>query len=828
MPTDAPLLADSSRCPSCRTALPPGGEPVCSQCHLDLRGAPGVELFAVLERADALIAQMRAPAEEVLPPAVHGPPPTPTTSMPHGSRRLGVGTVPGLLLGLGALCVLVAGSLFLPFAWELLGVVGRTVVLLALTALAAFGTARAGARGLRATSEALAAVALGLLALDVLGADASGWLGDLSGSGRSVVLGAVLMVAGTSGAWAMGRVRPGGLVTAQLGAVLGTLLTVGGLATATWGTVGQRLALAVAVSLAAAAATAELRRSLAASAYRWALGGHLIVAALTWVALLLAGLVRLEEGLKLAVLWPAGAGLELVIAGVLAALPTLHPATTGRDRATLLSVALLPALVALTAPAYDEGPSVRLGLALGVAAVAALARFAATPWQRIVAPVGAGAWLVGLVLVTPLALVAEEAASGAALKLWAGRAGGSVSATWDTGTWGDAWLLPTGVTALAGAAALVTTRWTRRATAVAGAAAALVALAGALLMSAVPVWVAVAVLLGGALAAAGLGRRMTGLAGDGAAAALAGAALYVATYDDLLSLACSAGLLPVALAAHLGRRPYRRVAGGVLVLPLLAAAVWAGGSVAGGPEPWSGLGVLLTAGVVVLARWAWGARTGIVGLELGAVLAGSVSVLVGVAGAPTAEQATWLALYLTVLGVATTALALLHLERQRLIWAGGLLLAAASWVRLADLGVETVEAYTLPSALVLLAAGLWHTARHPGRGTLSAWSPGLGLALVPSLLWSLADPLSWRALVLAVACLVLTVVGAQARLAAPLAWGAAVGGLLALWETLPPAVEASAWLVSGVAGAVLLGLGASWDRRVGDARRAAAYVRGLR
>ena len=76
--------------------------------------------------------------------------------------------------------------------------------------------------------------------------------------------------------------------------------------------------------------------------------------------------------------------------------------------------------------------------------------------------------------------------------------------------------------------------------------------------------------------------------------------------------------------------------------------------------------------------------------------------------------------------------------------------------------------------------------------------------------------------------LVLTVVGAQARLAAPLVWGAGVGAALALWEVVPPALEASAWVVSGVAGAILLVLGASWDRRLSEARQVADYVRRLR
>jgi hypothetical protein len=72
------------------------------------------------------------------------------------------------------------------------------------------------------------------------------------------------------------------------------------------------------------------------------------------------------------------------------------------------------------------------------------------------------------------------------------------------------------------------------------------------------------------------------------------------------------------------------------------------------------------------------------------------------------------------------------------------------------------------------------------------------------------------------------VAGAQLRLTAPFVWGAGVGGTLVLWEVVPPALEMSAWLVIGVAGAALLVLGASWEQRVKDARSALGYLRTLR
>ncbi len=51
--------ADSSRCPGCRTLLPPA-PPACPSCDLPLRGPAVLELLHTLERADQLVAQLRA------------------------------------------------------------------------------------------------------------------------------------------------------------------------------------------------------------------------------------------------------------------------------------------------------------------------------------------------------------------------------------------------------------------------------------------------------------------------------------------------------------------------------------------------------------------------------------------------------------------------------------------------------------------------------------------------------------------------------------------------------------------------------------------------
>ncbi len=58
--------------------------------------------------------------------------------------------------------------------------------------------------------------------------------------------------------------------------------------------------------------------------------------------------------------------------------------------------------------------------------------------------------------------------------------------------------------------------------------------------------------------------------------------------------------------------------------------------------------------------------------------------------------------------------------------------------------------------------------------------------------------------------------------------GAVVGSLLVLRLATPVAEAVPRWALIGAAGAVLVVLGITWERRVRDARALAGYVRGLR
>ena len=166
-----------------------------------------------MQRADELLAALRleVPAR-VRAPATVGVAATPgsplgdATPYPAPSRggadaprrpdraqpRLTGASVPQILLTLGALCLLVAAVTFLAVAWTWLGIGGRTVVLLVLTVAALAGARLFAGRGLRMAGEALVAVGLGLVSLDVIGARHAGWLGHVGDAGLVAAVGSVV------------------------------------------------------------------------------------------------------------------------------------------------------------------------------------------------------------------------------------------------------------------------------------------------------------------------------------------------------------------------------------------------------------------------------------------------------------------------------------------------------------------------------------------------------------------------------------------------------------------------------------------------------------
>jgi hypothetical protein len=104
-------------------------------------------------------------------------------------------------------------------------------------------------------------------------------------------------------------------------------------------------------------------------------------------------------------------------------------------------------------------------------------------------------------------------------------------------------------------------------------------------------------------------------------------------------------------------------------------------------------------------------------------------------------------------------------------------------------------------------------------GSFEAYAAGLTLALVPSLLKSLADPTPFRGLMVLLAAAAVVLVGSQQRLRAPLAIGAAVIAIDTVHLLAPYAVALPRWVILAVVGALLVGVGATYEQRLRDVHR---------
>lgn len=845
--------ADPTRCPDCGSTLS-SGSLTCPVCRLDLSGPLGAELFATLTRADGLLTQLRArvPVAAGAVPAPAAPAPATTAAAasappvpPSGPvvqeppERVRGASVPKILLTLGAACLLVAALVFLAVTWSVLGVGGRTAVLVGLTLVAGALTAWVARRGLRGATEALGLVTIGLAVLDLYGADNAGWLGDPSASGMAAIVGVALVAGGLAATRVLSRTAAGGFTGGEMAAVLGSVMVSGGVATQSWGSAATRQLLVVCLVIALTAGVWLLVRA-GNNVYRVA--GWLLVpvAFLDWAALVVIGLDHLGPAPTMSSAWLHADAWPLLAAAAVAGVVAAVRRVPLPLRVSAAAVGLVPLAAAILGPVADE-PTTDGIVAVAVLAVcvAALMSLAPRPWGAAGVVVGG---LCGAVLafeaVNLLGVAADRFAATAAMA-WDGTAGGRVVPS-TTPLEDPAWLLPVclvaGLLLLWAAVRLLEVGRSIQPSylLVAAGVALATAAVGTMLLYAAPVW---SVLLVGLTLSVAVG--WPALTKDDVPSAVVAtlglaATVVLSWYDEQLTAATVLVALALVAVMHLrSRLELLAAAAGTLVAASLAGLVWTLGAVGDVQGPWAAL-----AGLLVLAALALGRHYLRVGLrtvpveavlEAAAACAAVPLALAGLDAAGPADVATWLAVYLTVAGAAATALSIVRPDRRQVAWLGGLLLAMATWVRLADLGVHEPEPYTLPSAVALLVAGLLRLRRDRSADTLSSLGAGLSLALVPSMLWVVADPTGVRALLLGLACLGLVVAGAQLRWAAPLLLGAAVGIVVVLREAGPWIGDAvPRWALIGIAGALLIGLGVTWEQRLRDARRVAAYVRGLR
>ncbi|MCM9078513.1 hypothetical protein L1606_10585 [Streptomyces spororaveus] len=707
-----------------------------------------------------------------------------------------------VLLTLGAVLLAVAALAFTLVSWGSMGIAGRSAVLAAVTAAALGTPVLLLRRGLRSTAESVAAVGLLLTVLDAYALYAVG-MPDMNGTGYAAGAAAVLATAWAGYGSGLRELRlplPAALLAAQFALPLAALAARPGPAALGWALLATAvLDAALALRVRAAAVPAAVTGAgalLIGLAQSWSAGSA--PQALAPAALLLAG-----GALGIAAAWREPRASAAALVGALAAVaglggvarPVLDPAWT-----VLVHLLLaLPLLAAVRAPALPA--AVRRGSALAGAAVASLAALSA----------GAAA---ATALAARLRVLAE---------VWA-------ATTPDRDPYGPGAAAALILLIAAGAA-----WWSARALSRPEPVVVAVVLAWAGLFTA-------PVLLGFPVAAVFAAQlAVTGAAGvlalrspargariAAAVCALTGAANVslgaldgrTATFAvwGLLGAGCAAGAAYGAAAPRPVRAGAAACAVGYATGVLVAA-----GAVSDLAVVWWSLPVLAVPAAVA----ALGPRLGAVRLpvEIAAGAAGLLAV-----GLSAGRPGT-LALVLALAGVVCAGAAV-RPERRALGWAAGALLVAATWVRLAEAGVSTPEAYTLPVTVPALAVGLLRRRRDPLASSWTAYGPGLAATLVPSLLAAWGDTGWTRPLLLGAAALAVTLLGARRRLQAPLLLGGAVLAAVAVHELAPYVVQVAGalprWVPPALAGLLLLAVGATYERRLRDARRLRAAIGRLR
>jgi hypothetical protein len=179
---------------------------------------------------------------------------------------------------------------------------------------------------------------------------------------------------------------------------------------------------------------------------------------------------------------------------------------------------------------------------------------------------------------------------------------------------------------------------------------------------------------------------------------------------------------------------------------------------------------------------------------------------------------------LTIAAAPLVAYGMQPARREGLLVAG-LLLAFANTAFVLGAGADTLEWFTLPPAAVMLAIGIL---RWRGRPSWVYLGPGLLLGLTPSALVANSND-GWLRLAFVVATAVaIMVIGSRFCLQAPFVIGATVLAKVALWQFLEVAPLIPRWITLAAAGLILLTVGATYERRLNEAKQAARWITALR
>jgi len=146
-------------------------------------------------------------------------------------------------------------------------------------------------------------------------------------------------------------------------------------------------------------------------------------------------------------------------------------------------------------------------------------------------------------------------------------------------------------------------------------------------------------------------------------------------------------------------------------------------------------------------------------------------------------------------------------------------------------GPEPADLPVVIFGCLLLVVGTLDMAAKRQRSSWRTLGLGLVVTLVVPLATGWAHPTAWRLLLVLVGAVAAVLVGAVRRWQAPFTIGGVVLILLALVQLSPAAVAALRvvewWMLLALGGAVLLGLGLTYERRLREAKEGVRFVAGM-
>ncbi|MTB86943.1 hypothetical protein H9L21_08760 [Aeromicrobium senzhongii] len=738
-------------------------------------------------------------------------------------------SVGSVLLGLGAVCLIVAGLIFATIAWAAVGILGRALILLAVTAVFGGCAIWATRRRLFGAAEALWSVFLGLLTVDVLAAVAEGLFG-LSWSDfavvslvwtAGVVATAVVVVRWARTAFdhdlAMPQIAAGLAPWVSAPALMDRLLDLGDQDTWFWSAMA-----ALVVPLVVVAISVRL-------AMPWAMWGAAALALCLGAFSVVLAVIQAQSGSPALTFADALPLFTLVAAALLGGvlMVALRPWLVGSATVGLLYLVGL----AVSGWAWRADAAGSIGLVAVAAVVALLALLVARPdawslgvrWGTVVTGAALVLW-GGAVAMMNLERADVASGYGSPSDLWVrpsdiavredwkvlGVAAGLLVAWWAMGRWPSPRLvpdhlrLPLGV--VAGGAAVVT----------------------AVASSTLPFLVhAITVVLVGAGLAFALRRGPAWFAVLPPVAVLA--AVAVVPGDAPVTAwtwgLVAAGLAMCALAGFDDPEEFRRGTSAVSLGLAAGAAIATIGLVLNLSDMDATWWSPIIAGCAAAALLLTLALDELVWHRIAVEVVAALSLFIALVEADDLATA---ALVFTIGAVAAAVVGLLDDDRTYLRWVAAGLVGGAWVTRLAASEVGTVEAYTAPFAVAVLAAGLWRLRTDPASRTWSVLVPGLTLALLPSLPQALAEPTSLRAGLLALVAAACLAAGVVLRWGAPVVAGSAVLLLVVLANVGPTALALQRWILIAAAGLVLLVVGTTWEKRVAEGRALVARLAALR